>query len=81
MCCAIDSILFTHAFEPGSTANEREQGRARLAAHLAVEAAEAELSTTAKAVGILVNATVNAAQGAAKRDVLFVDSVVPHGFK
>ena len=80
MCCAIDSTLFTHTFALGATANERQERRAWLAAHLTVETTKSEFSTAAKAVGIIVDATINASQSAAKRNVFFVNSVVARSF-
>lgn len=74
------STLFTHAFALGTTANARQARGTRLAAQLHVEAAEADLSTAAKAVSIVVGTAVQAAQSAAENDVLLVDSVVSRSF-
>jgi hypothetical protein len=76
----MDSTVFTYAFALGTAANAREARGTRLAAHLHVQAAEADLSTAAHAVSIFVDTAVHAAQGAAESDVLLVDSVVSRSF-
>ena len=63
-----------------SAAEERKARGRRLAAELAVQAAESSLSGASEAIGVLVQTTVGTAKGANQDNVFFIDSVVTgHG--
>ena len=63
---------------PWATANAGQHGGAKLEAEFAVEAANTSLSGATKTVGVHVEATVGAANGAAQHNVFFIYGVVKH---
>jgi hypothetical protein len=64
------------ALKLGSAASKRKARSGRFAAKLHVEAADTKLSRASHTISILVDTAVHAADSAAKRNVLLIDSII-----